>query len=135
VERRHLLGTHAAGHGLAPEDPGGCGGVADRARLAVDPLGAVAGGLTGEAMTLHRTGEALALADGGHVDELTVFDDVDRDLLADLVAGDVVEAEFEEAFAGGDVGLLVLTGDGLGQLAHLLLSEGDLERAVAVLLR
>ena len=55
-----------------------------------------------EAVTLHGAGEALAPAHGGDVDELAVGQQVDLELLADLVAGHVVEAELDQPGAGLD---------------------------------
>ncbi len=65
---------------------------------------------------------------------LAVGEDVDLELLADLVAGDVVEAQLDEAHARLDAGLGELAGDRLGELGGLLLAEGDLQGAVAVAL-
>ena len=59
------------------------------------------GPLAGEVVTLHDAGEALALADGGDVDAVAGGEEVDADLLADLVAVDVVEAELDEPHARG----------------------------------
>jgi hypothetical protein len=59
-------------------------------------------------VALHDTGEALALADGGDVDQLALGEHVDADLLADLVLADVVEAELDEALPGLDAGLVVV---------------------------
>ena len=60
--------------------------------------------------------------------------EVDGDLLADLEAADVVEAELDEAHARGDACLLEVAGLGLVELPGVLLAEGDLQRAVAVAL-
>jgi hypothetical protein len=53
-----------------------------------------------EVVALHDAGEALALADRGDVDELAGGEHVDGELLADLVAADVVEAELDERSPG-----------------------------------
>ena len=82
------------------------------------PVGAVAGPLAGEAVALHGAGEALALADGGDVDELAGLEQVDLELLADLVAVDVVEAQLDQPGAGRDAGLGEVAGLGLGELAR-----------------
>ena len=66
----------------------------------------VAGALALEVVTLHAAGEALATADGGDVDLRAFGDHVDRDLLADLVAVDVVEAQLDQAPAGLTAALL-----------------------------
>ncbi|MEI2698685.1 MAG: hypothetical protein V9E94_10150 [Microthrixaceae bacterium] len=78
------------------------------------------------------TGEALALADRGDVDELTGFEQVRGELLAHLIVADVLEAQLEERDAGVDPGRSVLTGGGLVQLARVPVAVGDLEGAVAV---
>ena len=97
-------------------------------------VGAVRGLLAGEVVTLHDAGEALALAHGGDVDAVAGGEEVDADLLADLVAVDVVEAELDEPHAGGDALLGEVAGLGLVELLGLLLAVGDLERGVAVAL-
>src|SRR5690606_15986090 len=93
-----------------------------------------AGTLAGEAVALHDAGEALALADRGDIYEVAVGELGHADLLTDLVSAHVVQTELHEADAGFDAGLLVLPGDRLGQLRRLLVTEGHLQRAVAVLL-
>ena len=74
--------------------------------------------LAAEAVALHDAGEALALADGGDVDPVAVGEQVDLELLADLVAGHVVEAQLDERGARLDAGLLEVAGLGLGELAR-----------------
>src|SRR5690606_20304996 len=98
----------------------------------VDAVGAVAGGEAAEAVALHRTGEALALAHGRDVDLVAVGEEVGLELLADRVLGDVVEAELDETGPGLDAGLLELAQLGLADLGGLLRAEGDLESGVAV---
>ena len=71
----------------------------------MDPVGTVAGAQAGEVVALHDAGEALALADGGDVDAVAGLEEVDLDLLADLVAADVVEAQLDQAHARLDAGL------------------------------
>jgi hypothetical protein len=85
-------------------------------------------------VALHDTGEALALADRGDVDGVAGDEHVGRQLLADLVPAHVLEAELDQADAGGDVLLGEVPGLGLRQLLGLLLPIGDLQRAVAVAL-
>ena len=68
VEGGDLLAAHPAGHPGALEHPGGRGAGADRARGPVVLVVAVAGALALEVVALHAAGEALALADRGHVD-------------------------------------------------------------------
>ena len=75
-------------------------------------LGAVAGALTLEAVTLHGAREALALRGAGHVDVGAVGEDLGRQLLADLVVGGgglVVETELGQVPAGVDPSGGVLT--------------------------
>jgi len=60
----------------------------------------VGGTLTREVVALHATGEALTLRDCGGVDHLALFERVGEDLLADLVARDVVEAKLDELLPG-----------------------------------
>src|SRR5262245_64719932 len=96
---------------------------------------AMAGTLATEVVALHRAGEALALADGGDVDLRAGGEHVDVDLLADLVAVDIVEADLDQPLACLDCGLAVLAGVRLVQLAGIAATVGDLERAVAVALR
>ena len=64
-------------------------------------------------MTLHRAGEALALAHGGDVDAIAVGEEVDVDLLADLVADDVVEAELDQRGPGSTPALAKWPATGL----------------------
>ena len=72
------VGTHPAGHPDALEHATGGGAGADRARLAVVAVGTVGGADAVEAVPLHDTGEALALAGAGHVDDLAGLEGVDR---------------------------------------------------------
>ena len=61
-----------------------------------------------EAVALHRSREALALADGGDVDLVAVGEQVGLELLAHRVVGDVVEPQLHEAGTRVDSGLLEL---------------------------
>ena len=119
VERGHLLVAHLAGHPHPLEHPAREGARTDRARRPVVLVVAVAGALALEVVALHRAGEALAPADRGDVDLGAGGDGVDGDLLADLVAVDRVEAQLDQALAGGDVGLGEVAGLGLGQLPRV----------------
>src|SRR5690606_4709427 len=94
----------------------------------------VRGGDALEVVTLHDTGEALALARADDVDELTGFEDVDRELLAERVLGGVGGADLGEVATGGDPGLLEVAGGGLVDLTRIDLAVGDLDGGVAVLL-
>ena len=70
----------------------GVGAGADRAGLAVR-VGTVRLRSAAEVVALDGAGEALALAHAGDVDDLAVGEQGDVERLADLVLGDVVEAE------------------------------------------
>ena len=134
VERRDLLVAHLAGHPHALEHASGKGAGADRPRCPMVLVVAVAGALTLEVVALHRPGEALASADGGHVDLGSGGDAVDGDLLADLVAVDVLESQLDEAVARIDGHLGEVAGLGLVQLPGVAVAVGHLEGAVAVTL-
>src|SRR5690606_7008353 len=79
VHGGHAIVAHAAGHLLAAEDAARGRGPADGTRLAVHGLGTVRGALTGEAVTLHGAGEALALRGARDVDECAVLEHVGAD--------------------------------------------------------
>jgi large subunit ribosomal protein L3 len=96
---------------------------------------AVAGAQTVEAVPLHDTGGALALAGGGHVDDDAGVEDlVGGDFLADLVPGDVIGAQFGQMPTRGDAGLGEVAGLRLVHLARIDGAERELDGAVAVLL-
>jgi hypothetical protein len=95
---------------------------------------AVAGALTLEVVALHGAGEALAAADAGDVDAATGRQRLDRDLLADFVAVDRVDAELHEPHAGLHAGLGEVAGDRLGQLLRVPPALRDLQRRVPVAL-
>src|SRR5262249_54145412 len=105
---------------------------ADRAGRPVHAVRTVAGAETAEPVPPHHTRVALALADGGDVDELTAREHVRLQLLADFVAVDVVEAELDDFDARVDAGLGEVPGLWLAHTAGLLPAERDLERVVAV---
>src|SRR5690606_9856041 len=69
-------------HAEALEDATGGRAAADRARRTVLALGAVRGAEAAEAVTLHHTSGALALAGAGDVDLLPGLEDRNGDLLA-----------------------------------------------------
>src|SRR5918994_1275976 len=134
VEGGGLLAAGATGHAGAAEDPGRCGAGPDGAGSTVHAVGTVAGPEAAEAVALHDAREPLALADRGDVDQLALRQQVGADLLTDLVLAHVVEPQLDELHPRLDAGLVVLAGDGLGELGGLLGPEGDLERAVPVAL-
>src|SRR6185312_10484668 len=74
VQRGLLDGAHAAGHALATENAARSGRATDGTGLAVVFVRAVRGAHTGEAVTLHNTGEALALGGSDDVDLLAGFE-------------------------------------------------------------
>src|SRR5690606_36608347 len=88
-----------------------------------------------EAVALHDTRGALALARTGDVDLLAGLEDVGGDLLAEFVPGGVVGPQFDEVAARRDAGLLEVTRARLVHLARVDLPVADLDGAVAVLLR
>src|SRR5690606_31540131 len=122
-------------HAEALEDATGGRAAADRARRAVLALGAVRGAQAVEAVALHDTRGALALARAGDVDLLAGLEDVGGDLLAEFVLGGVVGAQFDEVAARRDAGLLEVTRARLVHLARVDLPEPELHGGVAVLLR
>ena len=85
-----------------------------------------------EAVALHDTGEALALALAGHVDLDAGLEGLGGDLLAEGVLAGVGGTELDEVAAGGDVGLGEVALEGLVHLARVDLAEGDLDGVVAV---
>ena len=91
-----VLVAHVAGHAQALVDATGRGARADRARLAV-VVRAVGLGAAMEVVALDVAGEALALRDAAHVDEVALGEHVaDGEGLADLVLADVVDAELAQ---------------------------------------
>ena len=63
----------------------------------------VGGGDTGEAVTLHDAGEALALGGAGDVDDLADLEGLGGQLLPEGVLGGVGGAQLDEVLARGDV--------------------------------
>ena len=109
--------------------------MADGARHAVNEVSTVGGVVAFEVVTLHDAGEALALSGADDVDQVTGFERVGRDLLADRVAGDVGEAQLDELVAGGHAVLGEVTGLGLVELSGIPIADRDLNGAVAIGLR
>ena len=83
-------------------------------------------------MTLHRAGEALALAGAGDVDLLAGGEGVDGQLLADGVLTGGRGADLDHVAARGRAGLGEVPGGRLGDLAALDLAVPDLHGVVAV---
>ena len=134
VLRGHGVGTHATGHPHALEDTAGGRAGADGAGLAVVAVGTVGGADAVEAVTLHDTGVALALAGAGDVDVLAGGEQLGAELLADLVGRGVTRADLGDVAARGHAGLAEVTGGRLGDLGAVDLAEADLDGVVAVLL-
>src|SRR4051812_6211564 len=82
---RGLHRAHAAGHAQALEHAARGGRATDGAGRAVLALGAVRGAEALEAVTLHHTGGALALAGADDVDLADALEHLGGQLLADLV--------------------------------------------------
>ena len=124
--------AHPAGHPQALEDAARGGAAADRAGLAVVAVRAVGGADAVEAVPLHDTGEALALGRADDVDVLAGLEQLDRDLLAELVARRRRGADLDQVAARGDAGLLEVAGHRLVDLARVDRAVRDLDGVVAV---
>src|ERR1019366_237164 len=98
LDRRSFI-AHMTGHAHALVDTPGRGARSDRARLAM-MVGAVRLGSAMKVVALDVAGEALALGDTRHVDELARLKEADVELLADLVVVDARDSEFPN---GGDL--------------------------------
>ncbi len=127
-----LTAAVTTGHLGALKDATGGRAGADGSWSAVVLVVTVGGTLTREVVALHATGEALTLRDCGGVDHLALFERVGEDLLADLVARDVVEAKLDELLARGDAGLLEVSEFGLGHGRVATHAPRDLHRGVTL---
>ena len=85
----------------------------------MNSLGTVRRALSLEAVTLHGSGEALALAGSGDVDVCAVLEDLGGELLADLVVGGVRNAELHYVATRGHTSLGELAGSRLVHLARV----------------
>src|SRR5690554_4286937 len=128
----HAVAAHTAGHALPAENAARGGRSTDRARLAVVAVRTVRCGDTGEVVTLHDTGETLALAGADDVDLGAGLKNVDRELLAERVLADIRCTHLSEVAARCYARLLEVTGGRLVCLARVDLAVGDLDRAVAI---
>src|SRR3954452_10540352 len=126
------VATHPAGHPGALEDVSGSGAGADGPGRAVVAVRTVRGAGAVEAVPLHDTGVALALAGARHVDLLAGGEELGAELLADGVGGGVRGADLDDVTARGDAGLLEVPGLRLGDLAAVDLAVPDLHGVVAV---
>ena len=107
--------AHVAGHALAGEHAARRLALADRARRAVEQRRAVGGRAAREVVALDRARKALADRGAGDVDDLARGKDVDLDLGARRQVGALAvgEAELDQRFAGGHLGLGVVPGQRL----------------------
>src|SRR5690606_7016541 len=121
------VATHAARHAHALEHATRRGTGTDGARLAVVAVGTVRGTHTRKAVALHDTGEPLALAGAGDVDDLACGEGVDGQLLAHGVGRGVRGADLDHVAARGAAGLGEVPGLRLVDLAALDLAETDLD--------
>ena len=95
-------------------------------RLAVYSVRTVRGTLTGEVMTLHRTGESLAFAHGGDIDQFASGEYVDGQLIADGDVANVVKAKLDQLWPGGHSAFGEMSGLRAGEALRLLFTPGDL---------
>src|ERR1700710_1398813 len=98
----HRVGAHPAGHPHALEYAAGGGAGADGARLAVVLVGTVGGADAVEAVALHHTGVALALAGARPVDLVAGGEQLGAELLTDGVRGRVRRPDLREVATRGD---------------------------------
>src|SRR5690606_7172867 len=110
------------------------GAATDGTRRPVLALRAVRRTQTAEAVALHDTGDALALALASDVDVLAGFEGVIPQLLADLVIARVVRAALREVAARRDVVLTQVVAERLVDLPRVDLPVAELDGGVAVLL-
>src|SRR6478609_6155082 len=135
VEDGHALATHTAGHAHALEDAARGRRCADRAGLAVVAVRTVRCRDALEVVTLHDTGEALALAGADDVDQLAGLERaLSGELLAERVVRGIRRAHLGEVATRGHAGGLEMGRLRLVDLARVDLAVGDLDRVVAVTL-
>src|SRR5262249_5769335 len=105
-----------------------------RAGLVVRDRVAVARAVGREVVALDHAGEALALRDAGHVDDLTHLEDVDADLAARLAVRELLlgDAELAQDVPGLRRRLREMPRGGLVYARGAALAEGDLHGVVAV---
>src|SRR4051794_7006841 len=124
--------AHAAGHAQALEHAAGGGRATDGARRPVLALGAVRGAQAAEAVPLHDTGGALALAGADDVDLRDALEHLGGQLLADLVRRGVLRAQLDQVPARRHTRLGEVPTLGLVHLAGVDLAEAELDGRVAV---
>src|SRR5690606_19903950 len=131
----HALATHAAGHAHALEAAARSRRCADGAGLAVVAVCTVRCRGALEVVTLHDTGEALALAGADNVDQLACFEQtVNREFLTKRVVRSIRRADLGDVATRRDAGSLEVSREGLVHLAGVDLTGRDLNGVVAVLL-
>src|SRR5262249_37347879 len=135
VLRGDVLVAHPARHPQALEDPARGGAAADGARRTVLLVHTVRGAQAVEAVALHHTGEALALAGGGDVDPLAGLEGPGAQLLAQRVLAGVGGAQLQQVAPRRHASLVEVTAHRLGHLAGVDLAEGDLDAVVPVAVR
>src|SRR6476661_4934312 len=129
------LVAHAAGHAHTLEHASWCGAGTDRPWRPMLPLRAVPRAEAMEPVPLHDPRGALALRRAGDVDHRARVEHVRTEFLADLIAIQRIGPQLDEVPARSDVGRLEMPGDRLGDLPRVDRSVGELDGAVAVLLR
>src|SRR5665647_2916750 len=138
VDREVLGGlanpTHATGHLHALEHATRGGACADGTRFAVVLVRTVRGADSVEAMALHDAGESFALGGADDVDILSRLESRGRELLAQVVGRGLRGADLHQVAARRDAGLLEVARHGLGHLARVDRTKGDLDRVVTCLL-
>src|ERR1700712_1834412 len=133
VQHGHALATHATGHAHALEDTARGRRSTDRTGLAVVTVRTVRRRDTLEVVSLHDTGETLALAGADDVDLLAGFEHpVDGQFLTERVLSGVSSANLGDVTARRDACLVEVTGQRLGDLTGVDLAAGDLNGFVTV---
>ena len=118
----------------ALKDVGGIDG-AHGTGVTVNRTAAVGVALDSGAMTLNNALEAVALADAGDVNELTLSEDLGGQHVADLVLGAVLQSELlQNLLQLLDAGLLLMADLGLGHVLLFGVLKTQLNGIVAILL-
>src|SRR5699024_4093216 len=130
--RGYAIGTHAASHALALEDAAWGSSAANATDAAVSRLVTVSSALTSKSVALHSTSVAVTLGGPGHVNKGDTFEDRTGSVLADLVSGDIIHADFCYVATWGYTSLFEVAGCWLVCLAWVDLAIGDLDSVVAI---
>src|SRR5689334_16522220 len=123
-----------AGHLLVLEHLAGVLTAAGAADRTVRDRHAVRSAKSAEIPSLHATGEALANAGSGDIDELTNDEMIGGDLRTNRNHGIVTDAKFSQSALGLDLGDREAAALGLAHVLHLAGAGTELKRDVAVLL-